>query len=76
MLQDAFKRCLQRKRFPLSERQVEILKLHYGIGCQEMSLGEIAGELKITRERVRQLHENALRSLQKSGEFDCLKEYL
>jgi DNA-directed RNA polymerase sigma subunit (sigma70/sigma32) len=41
-----------------------------------MSLEEIARKLKITRKRVRQLHEKALRSLQESGEFDCLKEYL
>lgn len=47
----------------LSERDREIVRLFYGIGCKEMSLEQIGHQFNLTRERVRQIKENALRSL-------------
>ena len=61
----------------LSEREVEIIKLHYGIGgVASMTLSEIGQLLDITRERVRQIKELALTKLKKSGSSNLLIKYL
>jgi len=51
----------------LTQREVEILKSYFGLGGrQEMNLEEIGEMLNLTRERVRQIKERALRRLRKS----------
>jgi RNA polymerase primary sigma factor len=46
---------------PLSEREREVLRLHYGLGQdRELTLAEIGRRLSITRERVRQIEVRAL----------------
>ena len=47
----------------LNPRERQILKLRYGFGGREYTLEEIGQKLKITRERVRQIEERALRKL-------------
>ncbi len=47
----------------LNERECEILKMFFGIGCQEMTLEEIGAKFELTRERVRQIKEKAIRRL-------------
>ena len=47
----------------LSPRERDILKMFFGIGCQEMTLEEIALKFDLTRERVRQIKEKAIRRL-------------
>ena len=47
----------------LSPRERDILKMFFGIGCQEMTLEEIELKLYLTRERVRQIKEKAIRRL-------------
>lgn len=47
----------------LSSREREIVKLSFGIGSPEMSLDEIGTRLNLSRERVRQLREKAIRRL-------------
>lgn len=47
----------------LSDRDREIVKLFFGVGCKEMSLEQIGLQFNLTRERVRQIKENALKSL-------------
>ena len=51
----------------LTQREIEILNLYFGLaGHQEMNLEEIGEMLGLTRERVRQIKERALRRLRKS----------
>ena len=61
----------------LSEREGEIVKLFFGIGGhQEMTLEEIGLKFNLTRERVRQIKEKAIRRLRQEGFSDPLKNYL
>ena len=57
-------------------REKEILQRFYGIGTREMTLEEIGDEYGLTRERVRQIKEKALRGLRKSSRSEILKPYL
>ena len=60
----------------LSEREKEILQMLFGIGCQEMTLEEIGDHFGLTRERVRQVKEKALRRLRNTSRSTLLKTYL
>ena len=59
----------------LHERERESLKMLFGIGCQEMTRGEIGSKFDLTRERVRQIKEKAIRRL-KGQKSKLLKSYL
>ena len=59
----------------LAPREREIIKSFFGIGCQEMTLEEIGERLDLTRERVRQIKEKALRHI-KLEHSRTLKTYL
>lgn len=60
----------------LTVREREIIKSFFGIGCQEMTLEEIAERLDLTRERVRQIKEKAIRKLKRPAASKLLKSYL
>ncbi len=61
----------------LSERQLLIIRKYYGLGgIVPMTLDEIGEELDLTRERVRQLKEAAIRRLKQSTKHMRLKSYL
>ena len=60
----------------LTVREREIIKSFFGIGCQEMTLEEIGERLYLTRERVRQIKEKAIRKLKKPSASKLLKSYL
>lgn len=61
----------------LSEREAQIVKHFFGIGnCPELTLEEIGMKFDLTRERVRQIKEKAIRTLRASDYTDSLKPYL
>lgn len=60
----------------LSPREKEVLQMSFGIGCQEMTLEEIGNHFGLTRERVRQVREKALRTLRRTSRSTLLKPYL
>jgi len=60
----------------LTPREREIIRSFFGIGCQEMTLEEIGERLDLTRERVRQIKEKAIRKLKKPAASKLLKTYL
>lgn len=66
---------VDRALMQLYEREREILKMFFGIGCQEMSLEEIGVKFDLTRERVRQIKEKAIKRL-KGQKSELLKSYL
>lgn len=60
----------------LSEREQEVVKLFFGVGCREMTLEEIGDKFGLTRERVRQIKEKALLHLRRNPASVTLKQYL
>ncbi len=61
----------------LSYREAAIIKMYYGIaGFPQMTLEEIGEQLELTRERVRQIKEKAIRRLKHSSRSKLLKAYL
>ncbi len=61
----------------LDEREAEVIKLSFGIGTgQRATLEEIGERFDLTRERIRQIKENALRKLRTSKRSNKLKDYL
>ena len=60
----------------LSDRERQMLKMLFGIGCNEMTADEGANTLSLTRERVRQIKERALKRLRESNNIDILAKYL
>ena len=60
----------------LTPREREIIRPFFGIGCQEMTLEEIGERHNLTRERVRQIKEKAIRKLKKPNASKMLKTYL
>ncbi|MFV0505638.1 MAG: RNA polymerase sigma factor RpoD/SigA [Bacteroidales bacterium] len=60
----------------LTDRESDIVKMFFGIGCQEMTLEEIGEEFGLTRERVRQIKEKAIRRLRHTSKSKLLKSYL
>ena len=64
---------VERALATLTERERDIIKLFFGIGCQEMTLEEIGEKFGLTRERVRQIKEKAIRRLRHSSRSKLLK---
>jgi RNA polymerase primary sigma factor len=60
----------------LSERERDIVKKFFGIGVPEMTLEEIGDEFGLTRERVRQIKEKAIRKLRPNSKSKLLKGFL
>ena len=60
----------------LNDRERQVLKMLFGIGRTEMTAEEVANSLNLTRERVRQIKERALRRLREADNIKILTKYL
>ena len=60
----------------LNERERNVIMAFYGIGQPEMSMDEIGKRYGLTRERVRQIREKAIRKLKQNTKNKMLKAYL
>ena len=67
---------VERALATLTERERDFIRLFFGINCQEMTLEEIGEKFGLTRERVRQIKEKAIRRLRHSSRSKLLKTYL
>jgi DNA-directed RNA polymerase sigma subunit (sigma70/sigma32) len=56
----------------LGEREQRVIRARFGVDCRERTLGELAGELCVSAERVRQIESAALRKL--SAACDAVPE--
>lgn len=60
----------------LNDREKKVIKAFFGIGTSEMTLEEIGDKYNLTRERVRQIKEKAIRRLRHNTKSKTLKSYL
>ena len=61
----------------LSEREAEIVRMFFGVGTYpDMTLEEIGEHFDLTRERVRQIKEKAIRKLRQGDKCQQLKSFL
>lgn len=60
----------------LSEKESQVISLHYGFGCKPMTLEKVAFLLKLTRERCRQIEINGIKRLRISYRKKLLRPYL
>jgi RNA polymerase primary sigma factor len=76
LMSESLNREIERALSTLTERERDIIKLFFGIGLQEMTLEEIGERFGLTRERVRQIKEKAIRRLRHTSRSKLLKGYL
>jgi len=77
LLRESLCRDIDRVLVSLKAREAEVIRLSFGLnGEPPMTLEEIANRLGLTRERIRQIREKALRVLRKKSNSKLLKHYL
>jgi len=76
LMYESLSREIDRALATLTERASDIIKMFFGIGCQEVTLEEIGDKFGLTRERVRQIKEKAIRRLRQGTRSKLLKTYL
>jgi RNA polymerase primary sigma factor len=77
MLKQSLKREIERSLSTLSQRERYIIQMFYGLdGSMPLSLDEIGAKFDLTRERVRQIKEKAIRRLKHTSRCRHLKLYL
>ena len=76
LMSESLNKEIERALSTLTERERTILKLSFCIRVPEMSLEEIGDKFGLTRERVRQIREKAIRKLRSTSRSNILKTYL
>ncbi len=77
LMQESLKAEVESVLSTLSEREASVLRLYFGInGEHSATLEEIGERFNLTRERVRQIKEKALRTLRHPSRSQNLKAYL
>ncbi|MDR1585615.1 MAG: RNA polymerase sigma factor RpoD/SigA [Prevotellaceae bacterium] len=76
LINESLSKEIDRALSTLTDREHDIIKKFFGIGVPEMTLEEIGEEFGLTRERVRQIKEKAIRRLRASSKSKLLKSYL
>ncbi|ACF10830.1 RNA polymerase, sigma 32 subunit, RpoH [Chlorobaculum parvum NCIB 8327] len=68
---------VERSLSVLAPREADVIRSYFGIGMENpLTLEEIGEKFKLTRERVRQIKEKAIRRLRQSAYKEVLKEYI
>ena len=77
LLMDSLRKEIDRALNTLTLREADIIRLFFGVnGNHEHTLGEIGEEFNLTRERIRQIKEKAIRRLKHTTRYRILKTYL
>lgn len=77
LINDSLKREVQRALSTLTERESDVIASYFGLnGEHSMTLEEIGEKFNLTRERVRQIKEKAIRRLRHTSRSKSLKPYL
>ncbi|MBQ6916916.1 MAG: RNA polymerase sigma factor RpoD/SigA [Prevotella sp.] len=76
LVEESLKSEIQNALSALNERERNVVEASYGINQPELTLEEIGTKFGLTRERVRQIKEKAIRKLRNSKANKFLKTYL
>jgi len=77
LIQESLRREIERAISTLTEREANIIRLYFGLNSKNpYTLEEIGEEFGLTRERVRQIKEKAVRRLKQTSKSRILKTYL
>ena len=77
LLTDSLRREVQRALSTLTQREADVISFYFGLnGTHSMTLEEIGEKFNLTRERVRQIKEKAIRRLRHTSRSKALKPYL
>jgi RNA polymerase primary sigma factor len=77
LISESLRREVERALTTLTMREADVLRLYFGLaGEQPMTLEEIGDRFDLTRERVRQIKEKAIRRLKHTSRSKILKTYL
>jgi RNA polymerase primary sigma factor len=77
LMKESLKREVDRALATLSHREAEVVRLYFGLNREHpLTLEEIGEKFALTRERVRQIKEKALRRLRHTSRSKVLRTYL
>ncbi|MFQ6677628.1 MAG: RNA polymerase sigma factor RpoD/SigA [Fidelibacterota bacterium] len=77
LMNDSLKDEIRQSLFTLKERERQVIKMYFGIDRDyALTLNEIGEEFSLTRERVRQIKEKAIRRLRHRSRSKTLRTYL
>ncbi|MFC7357728.1 RNA polymerase sigma factor RpoD/SigA [Jejudonia soesokkakensis] len=77
LLHESLRTEIERALETLTPREADVIRLYFGLGSQNpMTLEEIGETFDLTRERVRQIKEKAIRRLKHTSRSKILKTYL
>jgi len=76
LIQESLRSEISDLLLSLTEQERRVVSAYYGIGQREMTLEEIGKQFHLSRERVRQIKEKAMRSLRNNTKNEILKAYL
>ena len=77
LLHESLRTEIERALETLTPREADVIRLYFGLGSQHpMTLEEIGETFDLTRERVRQIKEKAIRRLKHTSRSKILKTYL
>jgi RNA polymerase primary sigma factor len=77
LINESLSKEVERALSTLTQREAEVIRLYFGIGVEHsLTLEEIGEKFDLTRERVRQIKEKAIRRLRHTSRSKGLKAYL
>ncbi len=77
LMRESLNKEIQRSLATLTDKERDVINLYYGIGMAHgLTLEEIGAKFDLTRERVRQIKEKAIRRLKHTSRSKLLKAYL
>ena len=77
MMTDSLRQEIERSLDMLNAREADVIRLYFGLaGNQPHTLEEIGQKFELTRERVRQIKEKAIRRMKHAGRSRVLRAYL
>ncbi len=77
LMKESLRQDIERALSSLTPREAEVIRLYFGLDREHpLTLEEIGELFKLTRERVRQIKEKALRRLRHASRSNALRSYL